>query len=221
MAKLKFVGLSVRSARQLEAVQQKALSICSVDPACIPSLSERRSSISLRLFFSILDDNVPDHLSGFCHWPFIHTATSRTLRNSVCRRMSAAQMRFYIYSWASLRWAQLIRKSSLMSATLCSTFSVARLTLSSCPTRARPIGQTTQLSAYKLNRFSKEHGSLKRHLICAYPSNQHSQKSEWHSMNVPLGRHPNELHMVVTPRNFYVAVERGSGKREREKMGRG
>ena len=77
-----FVGLSVRSARQLEAVQQKALSICSVDSDCIPSLSERRSSVSLRLFFSILDDNVPDHLSGFCHWPFVHTATSRTLRNS-------------------------------------------------------------------------------------------------------------------------------------------
>ena len=72
-----FVGLSVRPARQLEAVQQKALSICSVDSACIPSLSERRSSILLRLFFSILDDNVPDHLSGFCHWPFVHTATSR------------------------------------------------------------------------------------------------------------------------------------------------
>ena len=63
-----FVGLSVRSARQLESVQQKASSICSVDSACIPSLSERRSSISLRLFFSILDDNVPDHLSGFCHY---------------------------------------------------------------------------------------------------------------------------------------------------------
>ena len=73
-----FVGLSVRSACQLEAVQQKALSICSVDSACIPSLSERRSSILLRLFFSILDDNVPDHLSGFCHWPFVHTATSHT-----------------------------------------------------------------------------------------------------------------------------------------------
>ena len=43
-----------RSARQLEAVQQKALSIWSVDSACIPSLSERRSFISLRLFFSIL-----------------------------------------------------------------------------------------------------------------------------------------------------------------------
>ena len=31
-----FVGLSVRSARQLEAVQQKALSICSVDSDCYP-----------------------------------------------------------------------------------------------------------------------------------------------------------------------------------------
>ena len=74
-----FVGLSVRSARQLEAVQQKALSICSVDSDCIPSLSERRSSVSLRLFFSILDDNVPDHLSGFLslaicpHCHFTHT----------------------------------------------------------------------------------------------------------------------------------------------------
>ena len=82
-----FVGLSVRSARQLEAVQQKALSICSVDSAWIPSLSERRSSILLRLFFSILDDNVPDHLYGFCHWPFVHTATSRTLRNSSAIRL--------------------------------------------------------------------------------------------------------------------------------------
>ena len=60
-----FAGLSVRSDRWLEAVQQKALFICSVDSACIASLSERRSSILLRLFFSILDDNVPDHLSGF------------------------------------------------------------------------------------------------------------------------------------------------------------
>ena len=68
-----FVGLSVCSARQLEAVLQKALSICSVDSACFPSLSERRSSVSLGLFFSILDDNVPDHLSGFCHCHFLHT----------------------------------------------------------------------------------------------------------------------------------------------------
>ena len=106
----------------------------------------------------------------------------------VTNRVSAVERHSnaLLYSWASLRWAQLIRKSSLMSATLCSTFSVARLTLSSCPTRARPIEQTTQLSAYKLNQFSKEHGSLKRHLICAYLSNQHSQKSEWHSMNVPM-----------------------------------
>ena len=74
--------LSVRSARQLEAVQQKALSICSVDSACISSLSERCSSILLRLFFSILDDNVPDHLSSFCQWSFVHTATTRTPRNS-------------------------------------------------------------------------------------------------------------------------------------------
>ena len=59
-----FTGLSVRSARQLEAVQQKALSICSVDSACISSLSERHSSILLRLFFSIFDDNVPDHLTS-------------------------------------------------------------------------------------------------------------------------------------------------------------
>ena len=43
-------------------------------------VSKRRSS-DTRLFFSILDDNVPYHLSGFCHWPFVHTATSRTLRN--------------------------------------------------------------------------------------------------------------------------------------------
>ena len=122
-------------------------------------------------------------------------------------RVSAVERRSnaLLYSWASLRWAQLLGKPSLMSATLCSTFSVARLTLSSCPTRARPIEQTTQLSAYKLNRFSKELGSLQKHLICAYPSNRHSQKSEWHSMNVPLGRHPNELHMVVTPRKFWCA----------------
>ena len=93
-----FVGLSVRSARQLEAVQQKALSICSVDPACIPSLSERRSSISPRPFFSILDDNVPDHLSGFCHWPFIHTATSRTLRNSSAIRLPRPRTSLFLSS---------------------------------------------------------------------------------------------------------------------------
>ena len=52
-----FAGLFARSACLLEAVQQKALSVCSVDPACISSLSERRVSILLRLFFSILDDD--------------------------------------------------------------------------------------------------------------------------------------------------------------------
>ena len=93
-----FVGLSVRSARQLEAVQQKALSICSVDSDCIPSLSERRSSVSLRLFFSILDDNVPDHLSGFCHWPFVHTATSRTLRNSSAIRLPRPRTSLFLSS---------------------------------------------------------------------------------------------------------------------------
>ena len=93
-----FVGLSVRSARQLEAVQQKALSICSVDSACIPSLSERRSSVSLRLFFSILDDNVPDHLSGFCHWPFVRTATSRTLRNSSAIRLPRPRTSMFLSS---------------------------------------------------------------------------------------------------------------------------
>ena len=43
-------------------------------------------------------------------------------------------------------------------------------------------------------------------------------------MNVPLGRHPNELHMVVTPRKFLCAGEereRREREREREKMGRG
>ena len=69
-----FAGLSFRSARQFEAVQQKALSTCSVDSAGISSLSERHRSILLRLFYSILDDNVPDHLSSFCQWPFVHTA---------------------------------------------------------------------------------------------------------------------------------------------------
>ena len=93
-----FVGLSVRSARQLEAVQQKALSICSVDSACVPSLSERRSSVSLRLFFSILDDNVPDHLSGFCHWPFVHTATSRTLRNPSAIRLPRPHTSLFLSS---------------------------------------------------------------------------------------------------------------------------
>ena len=82
-----FASLSVRSGRQLEAVQQKALSPCCVDSACISSLPERRSSILLRLFFSILDDNVPDHKSGFCQWPFVHTATTRTLRNSSAIRL--------------------------------------------------------------------------------------------------------------------------------------
>ena len=141
------------------------------------------------------------------------------LRVSAVERLSNA----LLYSWASLRWAQLIRKPSLMSATLCSTFSVVRLILSSCATRAQPIEQTTQLSPCKLNRFSKEHGSLQKHLICAYPSNRYSQKSEWHSMNVPLGRHPNELHnniMVVTPRKFLRAdgeVERRERERERER----
>ena len=82
-----FAGVSVRSARQLEAVQQKALSLCSVDSACISFHTERRSSILLRLFFSILDDNVPDHLSGFCQWPFVHIASTRTLRNSSAIRL--------------------------------------------------------------------------------------------------------------------------------------
>ena len=68
------------------APSEPPLATC-LDSDCIPSLSERRSSISLRLFFSILDDNVPDHLSSFCHWPFIHTATSRTLRNSSAIRL--------------------------------------------------------------------------------------------------------------------------------------
>ena len=41
-------------------------------------------------------------------------------------------------------------------------------------------------------------------------------------MNVPLGRHPNELHMVVRPRKFLCGGgERERRKREREKMGRG
>ena len=93
-----FAGLSVRSACQLEAVQQKALSICSVDSACIPSLSERRSSILLRLFFSILDDNVPDHLSGFCRWPFVHTATTRTLRNSSAIRLPRPRTSLFLSS---------------------------------------------------------------------------------------------------------------------------
>ena len=75
-----------------------ALSICSVDSACIPSLSDRRSSISLRLFFSILDDNVPDHLSGFCHWPFIPTATSRTLRNSSAIRLPRPRTSLFLSS---------------------------------------------------------------------------------------------------------------------------
>ena len=138
----------------------------------------------------------------------------------MCRRLSAAQMRFYTVERLSDE-RSLFGKPSLMSATLCSTFSVSRLTFSSCPTRARPIEQTTQLSAYKLNRFSKEHGSLQKHLICAYPSNQHSQKSEWHSMNVRLGRHPNELHMFVMLRRFLCAggptETPGSGERERER----
>ena len=110
--------LSVHSACQLEAVQQKALSICSVDSACISSLSERRSSILLRLFFSILDDNVPDHLSGFCHWPFVHTATSRTLRNSSAIRLPHPRTSFlssplylaasaYNYSITSI-WAEFL-----------------------------------------------------------------------------------------------------------------
>ena len=93
-----FVGLSVRSARQLEAVQQKALSICSVASACIPSLSECRSSILLRLSFSILDDNVPDHLSGFCHRPFVHTATTRTLRNSSAIRLPRPRTSLFLLS---------------------------------------------------------------------------------------------------------------------------
>ena len=95
-----FVGFSVRSARQLEAVQQKALSVCSVaiDSACIPSLSERRSSIILRPFFSILDNNVPDHLSGYGHWPFVHTATSRTLRNSSAIRLPRPRTSLFLSS---------------------------------------------------------------------------------------------------------------------------
>ena len=127
---------------------------------------------------------------------------------------------FLPLSQSLLRFILLFERATLNFNTL--QF-LARLTLSSCPTRARPIEQTTQLSAYKLNRFSKEHGSLQKHLICAYPSDRHSQKSEWHSMNVPLGRHPNELHMVVTPRKnskcrWREGAERGRDRgRERER----
>ena len=50
MAAHLLLSLSVRSARQLEAVQQKALSICSVDSARISSLSGRQNSLLVRLF---------------------------------------------------------------------------------------------------------------------------------------------------------------------------
>ena len=62
------------------------------------SLSERRSSILLRLFFSILDDNVPDHLSGFCHWPFVHTVISRTPRNSSAIRLPRPRTSLFLSS---------------------------------------------------------------------------------------------------------------------------
>ena len=78
--------------------QVHSKSICSVDSACIPSLSERRSSNLLRLFFSILGDTVSDHLSGFCHWPFVHTATSRTLRNSSAIRLPRPRNSLFLSS---------------------------------------------------------------------------------------------------------------------------
>ena len=141
------------------------------------------------------------------------------LRPSV--RVSAVERRSnaLLYSWASLWWAETIRKPSIMSATLCSTFSVARLTLSSCPTRVRPIEQTTQLSAYKLNRFSKEHDSLQKHLICAYPYLidilRGASCTEW--MSLWGATQTSCIIMLVTPRKFYVPVETEGAERERER----
>ena len=79
-----FVGLSVRSARQLEAVQQKALSICSVDSACIPSFVIMNAVYFTQtfLFYSWWQCPWPP-----VRFPFVHTATSRTLRNSSAIRL--------------------------------------------------------------------------------------------------------------------------------------
>ena len=54
--------------------------------------------LELRFFFSILNDDVPDHLSGFCHWPFVHTATSRTLHNSSAIRLPSPRTSLFLYS---------------------------------------------------------------------------------------------------------------------------
>ncbi len=84
-------GLSPRCCRRLEAVQQKALSICGFSPTFLPSLASRRHTALVKLFSSILSDNVPDHLSNYCSWPFVASATGRCLRNSSSIRLPRPQ----------------------------------------------------------------------------------------------------------------------------------
>lgn len=87
-------GLSDKNARRLEALQQKALTICGIDSTSLRSLSDRRRTYLTRLFSSILlSSNIPDHLVDFCSWPLVESISerSRSLRSSSSIRLPRAR----------------------------------------------------------------------------------------------------------------------------------
>ena len=153
---------------------------------------------------------------------YIRNSWPVSKEKSICsHRVSAVDRRsnVLLYSWASLRWAQLIRKPSLMSATLCSTFSVARLSLSSCLTRARPIEQTTVLScaSKSLIDSQKSTAHYKSILFALTPPIDILRRvsgTQWLSL---LGATQTSWIRSWRLEDFYVPVERGR-RRERERV---
>lgn len=81
-------GLSPTCSRRLEAIQQKALSICDLATDSLPALSFRRTNTLIALSARLLSNSdIPMHLSGFCSWPTVESASGRCLRNASTIRL--------------------------------------------------------------------------------------------------------------------------------------
>ncbi len=84
---LAWCGLSAVCSRRLEALQQKALSICGSHSSCLPPLSKRRSDFLVRFVLRLISNDTPEHLHNYLTWPSVASITNRCLRSSRAIRL--------------------------------------------------------------------------------------------------------------------------------------